>query len=473
MDSKRSRVLLAPAASAASALMLFYGSGIHPHWWLMWIAMLPVLIVAPRLRAWPAFAVAAFAWAIGGVNQWSYLRTVGVPAGAITGVIIIPALLFGLAVLLNGVYTRRGALWRAALTLPAVWVTCEFLNNLASIHGTFGNIAYTRLDFLPILQLAPVFGIWGIDFCLVFFAAVLALLTLDAPHRARFAAGVLACALIVIGFGEWRLHSGPSYDHAIEAGLLSSDYQGNDNPESPKAHGRLLREYLDHVNELVTRGAQVVMTPETLAAVLSPLTEDIDSLYQHTADSTQVPILIGVIRKTPDTLLNEARLYLPAASAPLTYEKHHMLPPFESDMLVGTTRLVFDQPSGKWGVAICKDMDFPELSRQYDNDGIGLLLVPAWDFDVDAWLHDRMAILRGVESGFSIARTAKNGLLTITDDRGRVLAESSSASAPFASLLARVPVHHDATFYAEYGDWFGWLNVLGMAVLIAGLWRRN
>ena len=43
---------------------------------------------------------------------------------------------------------------------------------------------------------------------------------------------------------------------------------------------------------------------------------------------------------------------------------------------------------------ICKDMDFPLLSRQYGNDGAGLMLVPAYDFVTDGWLHGRMAILK-------------------------------------------------------------------------------
>jgi apolipoprotein N-acyltransferase len=55
-------------------------------------------------------------------------------------------------------------------------------------------------------------------------------------------------------------------------------------------------------------------------------------------------------------------------------------------------------------MTICKDMDFPGLSREYGQDDTALLLVPAWDFELDGWLHGRMAILRGVESGFSIAR---------------------------------------------------------------------
>jgi apolipoprotein N-acyltransferase len=111
------------------------------------------------------------------------------------------------------------------------------------------------------------------------------------------------------------------------------------------------------------------------------------------------------------------------------------------------------------------------LSRQYGKDGTGLMLVPAWDFGDDDWLHDRMAVMRGVESGFSIARAAKEGLLTVSDDRGRVLAEQKSSSAPFATLIANVPVRHDTTLYARLGDWFAWLNVGLLLVILASLGR--
>jgi hypothetical protein len=33
-----------------------------------------------------------------------------------------------------------------------------------------------------------------------------------------------------------------------------------------------------------------------------------------------------------------------------------------------------------------------------------LMLVPAWDFNADGWLHARMAVLRGVEGGYAIVR---------------------------------------------------------------------
>src|SRR5262249_14274040 len=121
---------------------------------------------------------------------------------------------------------------------------------------------------------------------------------------------------------------------------------------------------------------------------------------------------------------------------------------------------------GVWGMQICKDMDFPGLSRQYGAKGVGLMVVPAWDFTLDGWLHGRMAVLRGVESGFTIVRTAKQGLLTVSDDRGRVLVQQDATTLRWASLLATAPVRHDATLYARWGDWFAWLNVAGVILLL-------
>ena len=99
------------------------------------------------------------------------------------------------------------------------------------------------------------------------------------------------------------------------------------------------------------------------------------------------------------------------------------------------------------------------------------MLVPAWDFNVDRWAHGHLSIMRGVESGFSIARAAKQGYLTVTDNRGRVLAEARSDSSAFATLVAEVPVAHDTTIYLRLGDWFGWLAILIFVFSLVQLYR--
>jgi apolipoprotein N-acyltransferase len=148
-----------------------------------------------------------------------------------------------------------------------------------------------------------------------------------------------------------------------------------------------------------------------------------------------------------------------------------MLPPFESNLKPGTTTTILPETSPRWGVAICKDMDFTQLSRQYGKEDAGLMLVPAWDFRMDRWWHGHIAVMRGVEDGFAIARAAKDGYLTVSDNRGRILAETRSDSAPFATLLADVPTTHDRTVYLLFGDWFAWFAVALLAFACVQLFR--
>jgi apolipoprotein N-acyltransferase len=112
-------------------------------------------------------------------------------------------------------------------------------------------------------------------------------------------------------------------------------------------------------------------------------------------------------------------------------------------------------------------MDFPKLSREYATEGANLLLVPAWDFNVDGWLHARMAVLRAVENGFALARSARNGLLTLSDNRGRILAEGETVPDRFVSINGKVNVSREQTFYSRTGDWFAWLCVTGFVSLLA------
>ncbi len=62
-------------------------------------------------------------------------------------------------------------------------------------------------------------------------------------------------------------------------------------------------------------------------------------------------------------------------------------------------------------MAICKDMDFERTLRADARQGaIRILAVPANDFVKDDWIHARMAIMRGVENGFAVVRSAFHGI---------------------------------------------------------------
>ena len=80
------------------------------------------------------------------------------------------------------------------------------------------------------------------------------------------------------------------------------------------------------------------------------------------------------------------------------------------------------------GLAICTDMHFSALGQAYGAAGAGVMLLPAWDFQLDAWMGARMAVRRGVESGYAVLRAAREGVLTVSDAYGRGLAERASSA---------------------------------------------
>jgi apolipoprotein N-acyltransferase len=469
-------LFLVIAAGIVSAALFYFGTGLNPIWCLLWLAPVPVLTIAPRLHGGAAFLLGSIAWLLGEMNQWNYLRNViELPLHMIIVFFVIAAVVFGFAVLFVRSFLRRGSVLLAALAFPVYWVTCEYLNAMASPHSTWGNLAYTQMNFLPLIQIASVTGLWGISFVVFLFAgAVAALLSGVGKVWQRrvlaIAVGTIVCAVLL--FGEWRLHSNPP-GKTDAVTLIAKDvpmsvYLGTEDQAL-----ELLRDYAEEVRRVTPAGTQVVVLPEKIGRVSETALAEVDPLFSSAAAATRAAIVVGIVRKMPSAAFNSSRFYSPDGRFEANYDKHHLIPGVELET-PGDERVIFDEPSGRWGLQICKDMDFPRLSREYAADAASLMLVPAWDFNVDAWLHSRMAVLRAVENGFALARSARNGLLTVSDTRGRILAEAATARGRFVSISGVVNIVRAATFYTRTGDWFAWLCVAAFVVLLASrLLRRS
>lgn len=474
MDSKPNVTFLAAPCLAISATLFFLSTGLNPFWPLTWLAAIPLLWIATRVSVGQAFFVAAAAYALGQLNEWSYARRV-LPTSVVAAVLVVSACVFAVGVLLFRSCTLRGKLWQAALIFPAFWVSVEFAVAMLSKHGTFGNISYSQMDFLPILQIASVTGIWGISFCVLLFASTVAVLLTSGPASMKIpvAAGTFLFLAIVLSFGFWRLAATPKNWPTIKVALVASDAPENINADSPAGAEQIFQRYADYVKPVAQEGVQLFVLPEHSGPVTNSSQADADAFWGQLAKQTGAFVAIGIDRITPNISWNQVRLYAPNGELVGSYNKHHLLPHWEDQFAADVKRTVLSMPTGKWGMEICKDMDFPRLSREYSEDGIGLLIVPAWDFVDDGWLHGRMAILRGVESGFSIARSAKLGILTATDDRGRILAQRNTLGPSFASVVVDVPVRHDATLYSRFGNWFAWVcAALLILTVVTGLELR-
>ncbi|MFC5526078.1 nitrilase-related carbon-nitrogen hydrolase [Rhodanobacter ginsengisoli] len=465
----RKWLALGLSATALSALGWWHGSGLHPLWWLTWLAPLPVLLLAPRVRArWAALAAFA-AYALGGLNQWDYLHGyIGLPLPTILLAIGGPALMLTLCTLLFRQLLLRGRAIAAVLAVPTLWVAIEYLNTQLSPHGTFGSIAYTQMDALPILQVAAVTGLWGISLLLLLLPAALAMqMAPAASKRDRAAVAAIAVLLLgaALGYGCWRLQQPATT--VMRIGLVSLE-----KPIRPALHsadGQALEaRYVAAIDRLADRGARTVVIPETSFANADATVPAFAALAQR----HDLVVDTGIdFKGDPRAERNMSMVFQPGAVAPSTYSKRHLIPGFEDHYTPGDSYRMLDG-TPRVGLAICKDMDFHDIGHAYAARDAQLLLVPAWDFSVDGWLHSRMAIMRGVEGGFAVARAARSGRLTLSDDRGRVVAEASSEKHD-AELVGNLPLRTAHTLYGRWGNWFAWLDLAALLALLAGAARRS
>ncbi|OPG12929.1 hypothetical protein B1L11_11810 [Microbispora sp. GKU 823] len=412
--------------------------------------------------------------------MWGYfLDTVRIPPPMVVSMLVGSALLFGLVALLSRALMLRGRPLTAVVVVPAAWVAVEYATSVLSPNGAWWSLAYTQAGVLPVLQTASVTGPWGITFLILVVPAAAAALLAPSPAapgaagRLRVAVTTAIVLALAVGYGAWRLRAPYGEGSGSEkVALLVADRDGWVPVAS--AEGRdLLGRYTARIPGLAARGARVVVMPEKVFiaddATLPALAEPLARL----AADHHVDIIAGLVLKRSGSLRNAAIDFPADGSRPVEYFKHHLIPGLESDFQPGD-RMAFVPGSGsRWGIAICFDLDLPGLVRDYRRSGATTIFVPAWDFDRDRWLHGRMAVTRGVETGLTVARAARNGDLVVSDANGRIRTEAHSADAPFASALTTLPTRSADTPYTRFGDWFAWACALLLVLAVAFLARTR
>jgi apolipoprotein N-acyltransferase len=83
--------------------------------------------------------------------------------------------------------------------------------------------------------------------------------------------------------------------------------------------------------------------------------------------------------------------------------------------------------------------------------------------------------MRSVENGEPMARNARDGLLTLNDRYGRIVARAKTTG-PFQTLIGDLPLDGRGgnTIYDRIGDVFGWLClVLGIAATVLAVFKTK
>ena len=444
---------------ALSAVAFFFSLNQGSVWPLAWVAPVPVLYLAlggapPGTSFWAAWA----AYALGATNiVVAYAGALPWP-GLVLGV-VGPALYFAASARAAGFVGARLGDIAGVLAFAALWTSCDFLASLGG-DGTEPSPAYSQVGAPILIQSASLFGLWIVTFLLGTVSAGLAM----SLHKRRILPALLA--ILVLGanvaFGEWHLLQGNNVD-AERVGLGADDSVSLRATRSASQQLAVAKRYADAARALARSGAHLVVFPEKVSFLGVQARAPILTILRTAAHASRTTIVIGFDDRSAEPR-NEAIVFPPDGSQPNFYFKRHMVGGLEDIYVPGDGPVRLE---GSAGAEICKDMDFPEMLREdVRKTKAKLLAVPAWDFGSDRWWHARLAIMRAVENGVSIARAAKNGLLTLADSKARVVAERPSSEAGMVTLVGDLSVGAGDTLYLRLGNAFAWVCLAASILLI-------
>jgi apolipoprotein N-acyltransferase len=429
-------------------------------WPLAWFAPVPLLWLAfGATPAWRLLAVSFLAYLIGQI----YIAQcyVGAPLMSLLSLLGLRPILFPLSILFARLIHRRLSPLPALVAFPACWTMMEFLAGLLSLHGSFGSIAYSQVSVPIVLQGASLFGMYSITFVLSLFAAGLALVARDGRAAVTAASVGAAVCMVDLLFGATRL--GGQQPETVRVAAVGPVGQ-TDGTDSIAVDRQVSTLYAASLEGLARRGARLIVTPEESLTTRRTWSAEVLAPLSAVSQATGAQIVAGVLQRAPAGDLAVA-FYPDGHNA--VYSKRHRLMPFEAKFPPGTAPGLLGEGEA---MVICKDMDFPDTIRKDAHAGLRLMAVPAWDSDVDGWIHARMAVLRGVENGFAVARAANHGLLTASDASGRLIAQEVAGPEKTQWLLADLPLGPGPTLYTRIGNLFPWATVaLTLLLCAAGM----
>ena len=474
----------------AAALLLIFSSGRWVVPLAPWLSPIFLLRFVRGGRTLPRLAAAgAVLYALG---CWTWWGMVPVPAPgyfAIMVVIMLPPLL---PYVVDRVLVGRDAGFGATLVFPSAWVVTEYLTSITSPYGSWGLVAYTQVDHLPLIQSAAVTGLWGIGFLIAWTGSVANWAWERGFAWPRVRNGVLTwCGTlsVVLFMGGARLVLAPPAGPSLRVASFTVPPSERLSPADLLTRGRSgaalerlradLRAHQDSLYDCVRRearaGARLVVWSEVGTFVLKDEEEAFKRRAGEVAKEAGVHLIAGIAVFTPGQGYYENELVAFDSTGALL-ASYHKARPVPGDPERGADREipVFETTLGRIAGAVCFDADFPDLIVRAGRQRADLLVVPSSDWRAIDPVHTRMALMRGVENGCSVVRQTNQGLSAVADYQGRVLAWSDYFRTAPRVMMAQVPVRGARTPYARVPDLLPMLAIaLTSAAVVGRITRRR
>ncbi|GMO46703.1 MAG: apolipoprotein N-acyltransferase [Termitinemataceae bacterium] len=389
-----------------------------------------------------------------------------------------------------------------------LWISFEYLRTKGFLGFSYGITGYTQWQNTLLIQIADIFGIWGLS-ALVLFPSFL-LSNLLSNYKIKGTSKNLCvplsaflwffCLIASFSYGIYKKTDFSSYPQAKIALIQSNSDPNIDTGDDYRADFKTLSRLSDA--SLSESPADLVVWPETAFIPMIYWHQHYrtsDIFYKQVKELTDylaqknTPFLIG--NDDGRRLLTDegeqvrvdynAAILLEGGAITDVYRKIHLVPfsehfpykkqlPFIYALLLktdthfwtkGEKYTVFNLNSVKFASPICFEDTFSEISRNFANNGAEFFA----NLSNDAWAHSQtsqmqhlsMAVFRSVENKRSTVRSTTSGITCAIDPNGKIIASLEPFTESYINVS--IPLVETKTFYTKHGDF---LPLIAMAVLV-------
>lgn len=386
----------------------------------------------------------------------------------------------------------------AILVYPVVWVALELL--WPSIFPW--HVGNTQSQWITLIQVAELTGVYGISFLMLWFGAVVHRLVLRLWHREVLGelkahlVGFAIVMMLTLCFGWWRTGQVAAYVAERPSLRIALIQPGGKSPwiESCRKLSREIENPPDllcwpesAVPEIYKQGENDLrVTPNTSlsssnrrrplpqprshllfgATSLAPVAGETPLFYVSALLADTEEQVVGRYHKRSLVPFGEfipGERWIPAL---------HGFSAFGVRFIPGPSHVPLEIPGlARLGVLICYEDIVPEMARASVANGANVLI----NITNDSWFgkshalqqHLRLAVFRAVENKRYLLRSTSTGATAVISPTGEIIDQLPPYEP--AALVASVQPVEIRTFYTLAGNVFAWACCLAV---VAMAWHR-
>ncbi|MGB9909996.1 MAG: apolipoprotein N-acyltransferase [Candidatus Hydrothermia bacterium] len=378
------------------------------------------------------------------------------------------------------------------LIIPSLWTLLEFIRGAAYTGFPWENFAYSQLENPYFRMLNAVGGIYFTGFLVV----IINLLFFEFLERKSQKLALILLLTLTVShtIGAYLYYKQEKPESIVKTLIFQPNVLPREEDdysewvEVMESYGKFLQEVKDTYD--------LVVLPESAIPGYFKYSQKAKEIVRSISLKTKAPVLLG----SADVEINGKRKVFNTAflvnvdSVLGKYDKNHLVPfgewlPYENKIKLlqklefgqgdfspgDSVVLLYTKNRIPFGTLICFESIFPYIAREHAKKGAGFLV----NITSDGWYgrslgpveHFEHLRLRAIETGKYAIRSAKTGISSIIDPKGRVI--KSLPLFTWGYISAEIHASYKKTLYTTIGDAFVALCFVFLVVVFIIELRRK